>query len=176
MSNENNERSGKRLWIEAKRPRHNTVTGQTADDKSVTRYLHTADTYITDWDKFITTHVDHDHVVPHNIHRHLSAHGRDLDVDVVVYMDDLVLKIPAEVTVPPPVLGERVLRYLCTPAELEGVIGDLEETFRKIVTKDGRGAAQRWYWWQVARSGAAFGTKLFGAAVVVKEMLSKLGL
>lgn len=178
MSDENNERSGKRLWIEVKRPRHITVTGQTENDKCVTRYIRTADLNTTNWDKLIATHVDRDHIMPHNINRNLlsSAHGRDLDVDLVVYMDDLVLKVPAQATVTPPFLGERILRYLCTPAELEGVIGDLEETFRKIVTKDGRGAAQRWYWWQVARSCAAFGAKLFGAAVVVRQMLSKLGL
>jgi hypothetical protein len=116
--------------------------------------------------------------MPHNISRDLfsSEQGRNFDVDLVAYMDDLVLKLPAEVTVAPPGLGERILRYLCTPAELEGVIGDLEETFRKIIAKDGRGVAQRWNWWQVARSGAAFSIKLFGAAVVVKEMLSKFGL
>jgi hypothetical protein len=178
MSGEKNERPSKRLLIEVKRPKHTIAAGQTEYEKCVTQYLHTADLNVADWEKRIVTHVDRDHIMPHNINRHLfsSAHSRDFDVDLVVYMDDLVLKVPAEVSVAPPALGERILRYLCTPAELEGVLGDLEETFRKIVAKDGRGAAQRWYWWQVARSGAAFGMKLLSAAVVVKEMLSKLGL
>lgn len=45
-----------------------------------------------------------------------------------------------------PVLGERILSYMCSPSQLEGMLGDLEENFRRQAEKRGVRVAKRWYY------------------------------
>ena len=94
-----------------------------------------------------------------------------------IYIDaSVILNGPIAATIAPPALGEKCLRYLCTPAELEGAFGDIEERFKKIAVNDGGKAARRWYWRQVMRSCAAFGMRLVTAVASLGELLSKFGL
>jgi hypothetical protein len=55
----------------------------------------------------------------------------------------------------PPLLAQTLLMAVAGPGEAEYVAGDLEEEFAMIREARGRGAARRWYAWQVARSVCA---------------------
>jgi hypothetical protein len=75
-----------------------------------------------------------------------------------------------------PALGELILSYVCSPEILEGMLGDLEEHFRKLAKKQGVAAARRWYRWQVARSVVGFALNFLVRVVSIWELLQKLGL
>jgi hypothetical protein len=50
-----------------------------------------------------------------------------------------------------PSLGEKVLSLLTTPERLEEAIGDFEQGFRLLATRQGLPHAHRWYYWQVIK-------------------------
>ncbi len=119
--------------IQAKGSSHVMAEGQ----KSFVTLLQASSAVNTEnheWDHLVITHADLDHISQQNLSRlmHFSDHGTDCGIDLVVYPDDIVIKRPIGTIITPPLLGERILRYFCTPAELEGVVGDLEEIFQKL--------------------------------------------
>jgi hypothetical protein len=82
------------------------------------------------------------------------------------------LEVPEKVQVPR--LAETILTYLYSPEKLEGMLGDLEEGFRRITTRQGLNAARWWYRWQTARSVvASVGNFLLRVASIV-EAIRKL--
>jgi len=50
-----------------------------------------------------------------------------------------------------PSLGEKVLSFLVTHERLEEAIGDFEQGFRMLATRQGLPHAHRWYYWQVIK-------------------------
>jgi len=50
-----------------------------------------------------------------------------------------------------PSLGEKVLSFLVTPERLEEAIGDFEQGFRLLATRQGLPHARRWYYVQVIK-------------------------
>jgi len=75
-----------------------------------------------------------------------------------------------------PSAAETIISYVCTPDRLEAVLGDLERNFARRATKQGEKAARGWYWWQTARTVAAFGFQIVVKAVLLRELLRKLRL
>lgn len=72
--------------------------------------------------------------------------------------------------------AETVVSYVCTPDRLEAVLGDLQRNFIRRAIKHGEKAARRWYWWQTARTVAAFGVQIVVRVVMLRALLEKLGL
>ena len=74
--------------------------------------------------------------------------------------------------------AEFVVRLFLLPMDAEALLGDLEESFRKIEARFGRRKARFWFWWQTARSIwpllFAF-VKRAALWSVVGKLLSKLG-
>lgn len=75
-----------------------------------------------------------------------------------------------------PSSAETLISYVCTPDRLEAVLGDLERNFVRRAAKHREKAARRWYWWQTARTVAAFGVEIVVKLVMVRELLRKSGL
>ena len=75
-----------------------------------------------------------------------------------------------------PRLGEVALWFICPRKQREGVLGDLEEDFRKCCRDHGLRTAQVWYWWQVIRTAAANTSAFALKATMVETVLRKLGL
>jgi len=75
-----------------------------------------------------------------------------------------------------PSTAETIISYLCTPDRLEAVLGDLQRNFARRAAKHGEKAARRWYWWQTARTVAAFGVQIVMKVVMLRALLEKLGL
>ena len=55
----------------------------------------------------------------------------------------------------PPRLARVLTRLACSPEDLQDVRRDLAEHHARVIEARGRGAAWRWYWWQVLRGVAA---------------------
>jgi hypothetical protein len=75
-----------------------------------------------------------------------------------------------------PSLPETIISYVCTPDRLVAVMGDLQRNFSRRAAKHGEKAARRWYWWQTARTVAAFVFQIIVKVVMLRELLRKLGL
>jgi len=52
----------------------------------------------------------------------------------------------------PPPLSEKLLALLLPPGDREAILGDLAEEHRARARRDGKGAADRWYRWEVLRA------------------------
>lgn len=49
----------------------------------------------------------------------------------------------------PPFIGEKILRSITPPHDVEALIGDFEEIFKDLCTRKGRPTALLWYWTQI---------------------------
>ncbi len=59
-----------------------------------------------------------------------------------------------------PLRAEELLSWICSPDEMEEVLGDFEERFIWVRERRGLPAAQRWYWAQVVKYAAKIGRNL----------------
>ena len=73
-----------------------------------------------------------------------------------------------------PSAGETILSYVCEPDRLEAMLGCLEQNFKRRATKHGRHAAQRYYWFQVARAVISFGLDALQRLDLLRSLLEKL--
>jgi hypothetical protein len=89
-------------------------------------------------------------------------------------LDEALAQTAPEVQVPR--LAETILMYLYPPELIEGMLGDLEEGFRRMKTQRGLAAARWWYHWQTARSIVTFAASSLYRLVSILEVLRKLGL
>ena len=62
-------------------------------------------------------------------------------------------------TANPPRFATRLVKYVASREESDGVLGDLAEEFAEMARRSGRDSARRWYWrqarhtvWQLAAS------------------------
>ena len=74
-----------------------------------------------------------------------------LMVDTSLSVDTIVLRGDRTAEFFVPSLGEKVLSLLTTPERLEEAIGDFEQGFRLLATRQGLPHAHRWYYWQVIK-------------------------
>jgi hypothetical protein len=74
-----------------------------------------------------------------------------LTVDTSLSVDTIVLRGDRTAEFFVPSLGEKVLSLLTTPERLEEAIGDFEQGFRLLATRQGLPHAHRWYYWQVIK-------------------------
>jgi hypothetical protein len=74
-----------------------------------------------------------------------------LTIDTSLSVDTIVLRGDRTAEFFVPSLGEKVLSLLTTPERLEEAIGDFEQGFRLLATRQGLPHAHRWYYWQVIK-------------------------
>ncbi len=74
-----------------------------------------------------------------------------------------------------PRLGEAIISGLCPAKDVEGLLGDLEESFGTFAVRHGHRAAHCWYWWQVLRSALPFAGQFVIRAAALWEALRRLG-
>jgi hypothetical protein len=72
-----------------------------------------------------------------------------LMVDTSLSVDTIVLRGDRTAEFFVPSLGEKVLSFLVTPERLEEKIGDFEQGFRVLATRQGLSHAYRWYYGQL---------------------------
>jgi hypothetical protein len=75
----------------------------------------------------------------------------------------------------PPAAGVSILSWLYRGDSLEALLGDLEEEYQKRAMEHGVSAAQRWYYWQVARSVLVSLASALELVVRIYDALKKLG-
>jgi hypothetical protein len=72
-------------------------------------------------------------------------------------------------------MGEALIGLFCGHAFRDAVLGDLAEMFEARAARDGARSARTWYWWQVARSFAAFGWRWAQRLVQLQAVLRLIG-
>jgi hypothetical protein len=72
-----------------------------------------------------------------------------LTIDTSLSVDTIVLRGDRTAEFFVPSLGEKVLSFLVTPERLEEKIGDFEQGFRVLATRQGLSHAYRWYYGQL---------------------------
>lgn len=72
----------------------------------------------------------------------------------------------------PPVLREKILRWILPSDEVEALLGDFEEIYEEIWKKKGRSAARRWYWIQILRLlPSSFTNMIYWSGEMLKNYL-----
>lgn len=74
-----------------------------------------------------------------------------------------------------PRLGELLISVVCQRKVREAVLGDLEEGFQTRAHARGARIARRWYWWQVAKSAAAFTWRWTRRLLELDELIRRIG-
>ena len=135
-----------------------------------------------------TVIVDGSILLPGNLSRHLPdivapsgsvwvtssvRQASDFDIDLAISVPHHgslerapVIEVPSS--------GETILSYVCKPDCLEAMLGCLEQNFRRRATKRGLRAAQRYYWFQVARAVISFGLDALYRLDLLWGLLDKL--